>query len=605
MPVAQEIVTTLISSVVIPFGLFITLLIVRAISHLWYVGLNRRPLPVVVNDISLRFDALAAENSNADQPRRPERLLAVPGLLRDYVAADPPLSRQLAPGVAVAVSPDILSAAPGTMQSGWSGALLTLVLPQKQAAYNIFVTPHRDAGSQFSAHVQVVKTPQQWIVASHTFAARTLTELVLLAGGFCMESVQLQPGFLRRTPRWEQWGSRGGYSFFRQAVRCQDSGDIAAAQQNYELASRMAPGNITLGVHRASMYEFQGRYSQAAMLYDALHGLWQKNIEVTYRAAAVRVDLVQDLLKDHGLTFIGGGANPSASGPAEPQNDKSGESEIITLAEALRLLAEAEHMFVVTADDLRFRRLVLKWLSTRLPRQRDIGERRYWMSWLRRDNSGQPLGLLRRSKRREYLKTVQVAREANKLLRFVIQTQIRSRSASGQVSAQAGTDTFDIDASVRSVLALIKKKRAGWLAHWEAACYFSRAAMAADLASPRNWRKIERQWRRNGSLGFPAAAESQSANWRACCEGIAIGEIGRVLRNPCNQLSPELLQTDPDMRRLHFALGNEMVRALIGSMPDHGPPMGEEPVRIHEPASGPVPASGQEPVRGHVPVQGM
>ncbi len=593
MTVAREVITTLISSVVIPFGLFITLLIVRVISRLWYVCLNRRPLPVVINDINLRREALVAGNPIADQPRRAERLLTMPGLLRDYVAADPPLSRQLAPGAAVAVSPDILSAAPGTMQSGWSGALLTLVLPQKQAAYNIFVTPHLDASSPFSANVQVVKTPQQWIVASKTFTARTLPELVLLAGGFCMESVQLQPGFLRRTPRWEQWGSRGGYSLFRQALRCQESGDIEAAQQNYELASRMAPGNITLGVHRASMYEFQGRYSQATQLYDALHRLWQKNIEVAYRAAAVRVDLVQDLLKDHVLAFIGPGASPGASGPAEPQNDKSGESEIITLAEALRLLAEADHLSVVTHDDLRFRRLVLQWLSTRLPRQRDIGERRYWMSWLRRDNSGQPLGLLRRSKRREYLKTVQVAREANKLLRFVIQTQIRSRAASSQINAQAGTDTFDIDASVRSVLALIKKKRAGWLAHWEAACYFSRAAMAADLASPRNWRKIERQWRRNGSLGFPATAGSQSANWRACCEGIAIGEIGRVLRNPCNQLNPELLQTDPDMKRLHFALGDEMVRALIGPMPDHGPPTGKEPVR------------GREPLRGHVPIQGM
>jgi hypothetical protein len=461
MTIAQEVMTTLISSVVIPFGLLITLLIVRAISHLWYVGLNRRPLPVVVHDIGHRREALAADNSIADQPRRAERLLGMPGLLRDYVAADLPLSHQLAPGVAVAVSPDILSAAPGTMQSGWSGALLTLVLPQKQAAYNIFVTPHPDARSQFSASVQVVKTPQQWIVASKTLAARTLTELVLMAGGFCMESVQLQPGFLRRTPRWEQWGSRGGYSLFRQAVLCQESGDIEAAQQNYELAGRMAPGNITLGVHRASMYEFQGRYSQAALLYDALHCLWQKNIEVTYRAAAVRIDLAQDLLTDHGLAFIGPGASPSTPGTAKPQNDKSGESEIIALAEALRLLDEAEHRLVVTADDLRFRRLVLKWLTTRLPRQRDIGERRYWMSWLRRDNSDQPLGLLRRSKRREYLRTVQVAREANKLLRFVVQSQIQSRAASSQINAQTVPDTFDIDASVRSVFALIKKKRPG------------------------------------------------------------------------------------------------------------------------------------------------
>jgi hypothetical protein len=203
MTVAQDASATLIMAVFTPFGLFITLLVVRAMSYLWYVGLNRRALPVVVNDIGLRREALTADNMAADQARRAECLLDLPGLLREYVAADPPLSRQLAPGVAVAVSPDIPSATPGTMQSGWSGALLTLVLPQKQAACNIFVTPHLDA-SQLRANVQVVKTPEQWIVATKTFTASTFAELVFLAGGYCMESVQLQPGFLRRTPRWEQ-----------------------------------------------------------------------------------------------------------------------------------------------------------------------------------------------------------------------------------------------------------------------------------------------------------------------------------------------------------------------------------------------------------------
>jgi hypothetical protein len=325
------------------------------------------------------------------------------------------------------------------------------------------------------------------------------------------------------------------------------------------------------------MYEFQGRYSQAALLYDALHCLWRKNIEVTYRAAAVRVDLVQELLEHQDLAFGIPDASLSA-GPADPQNDDSAESKILPLQKALRLLGEAEDMFVVAAGDLRYRKVVLNWLSTRLPRQRDIGERRYWLSWLRRDNTIQPLGLLRRSKRREYLKTVQVAREANSLLRFIIQSEIWSREAGAHTSAHDGVDSFDIDASVRSVLALIKKKRAGWLAHWEAACYFSRAAMAAGVTCPRNWRKIERRWRRYGSLGFPYAA-GESRNWRECCEAMAIGEIGRVLRNPCNKLNPELLQTDPDMKRLHEALGNEMVRALIGPTPDHEPIQHQVPVR--------------------------
>jgi hypothetical protein len=136
-------------------------------------------------------------------------------------------------------------------------------------------------------------------------------------------------------------------------VLCQENGDAEATNKNYELASRMAPGNITLGVHRASMYEFQGRYSQAALLYDALHCLWRKNIEVTYRAAAVRVDLVQELLEHQDLAFGIPDASPS-NGPADPQNDDSAESKILQLRKTLRLLGEAEDMFVVAAGDLRY-----------------------------------------------------------------------------------------------------------------------------------------------------------------------------------------------------------------------------------------------------------
>ena len=54
---------------------------------------------------------------------------------------------------------------------------------------------------------------------------------------------------------------------------CQETGNTDAAHRNYQLASRMAPGNIKLGMHWASMYEHQGLFSQAALLYDVLHYL--------------------------------------------------------------------------------------------------------------------------------------------------------------------------------------------------------------------------------------------------------------------------------------------------------------------------------------------
>lgn len=46
----------------------------------------------------------------------------------------------------------------------------------------------------------------------------------------------------------------------------------------------------------------------------------------------------------------------------------------------------------------------------------------------------------------------------------------------------------------------------------------------------------------------------------------ATAEIGRVLRNPCNQLNPELLHKDPDMRPLDDAFKASTVRVLIGRL---------------------------------------
>ena len=176
--------------------------------------------------------------------------------------------------------------------------------------------------------------------------------------------------------------------------------------------------------------------------------------------------------------------------------------------------------------------------------------RRYWASWLRRDSFRQPLILLRRSKRYEYVNAIKVAILANEVLHLLLDGE--------------PNETFDIDRSIESLTKLIKRKRIGWLAHWTAACYFSRAAEAAELVTPRAWEKYERRFRAFGSpLSAPAGS---STSWQECCEEMAIGEIGRVLRNPCNQLNPALFHTDPDMRRLHNAFKAGAVRVLIGPL---------------------------------------
>lgn len=535
MTIAHDALNSFAIAVVIPLSLFISLLIVRGLSYLWYGTARGRPLPVVVHGLHTEGgDGKDGLGDNGSLPaNRSDALKGLPAMLRAYISADPPLSGQVAPGVASAASPVIPSAAPTNPQAGWAAVLTELVLPQKQAAYEIHLT-RLAAGPDSSVSVSIVRTPQQSMVASAVFNEGTLDELTFQIGGFCIERIQLQPAFLRRTPRWEHWGDRGGYGLFRLALWHQEKDDYPKAHAAYEEASLRSLGNIRLAVHRASLYELQKEYDEARKIYDALHCLWKQNIELTFRAATVRVNLV------HQLVSLRAKAESAADSPGT-------QSEINILNEAAILLKEA-------TKDLRFAYILGRWLRARLPRRRDIGERRYWLSWLRRDAFRQPLVLLRRSRRYEYLNAVKVSRLADEILRNLVENKKVARS--------------DADDSFRAVTRIIRKKRVGWLAHWLAACYFSRAAQAADLMEP-----DQKLWERLGRKStLSLSLDPQPDNYRALCEVMAIGEIGRVFRNPCNQLNPELLYNDPDMIPLHNVFKGGMVKVLIGPVRWETPP---------------------------------
>jgi hypothetical protein len=63
----------------------------------------------------------------------------------------------------------------------------------------------------------------------------------------------------------------------------------------------------------------------------------------------------------------------------------------------------------------------------------------------------------------------------------------------------------------------------------------------------------------------------QLDEWKRYCSQLAIRELGRVLRNPCNQLDTTLLSEDPDMVRLNAAAGGRSVAVLAGLGPLHEP----------------------------------
>lgn len=65
-----------------------------------------------------------------------------------------------------------------------------------------------------------------------------------------------------------------------------------------------------------------------------------------------------------------------------------------------------------------------------------------------------------------------------------------------------------------------------------------------------------------------ASREGAPITWIQYWEERAVGEIGRVLRNPCSQLDTRLLHADPDMIPLQHAFKGRAVASLVGLLID-------------------------------------
>jgi tetratricopeptide (TPR) repeat protein len=511
-------VNALITAAALPIGALVSLLVARSLSTAWYVLVSRRPLPIVIHPLTFEH------NFREFVRGQPESLLELPSRIRDFISTDPTLTRHLAPGPINPTSPQIPSSAPdpgGT--SGWAAQLLNLVYPQRRAAFNVHLIPEVGGPGQIAVGVQVVRSPREVLISAQSFRERDVAELALTVGAFCVEAVMEQSAMLRRTPRWEHW-SGGGYSAFRRAVHHQQAGRFTRARHHYEEAGRRSPGNARLALYNGSLYELRKDYRRAAYVYDAIHCLWRQNVDVMYRLAAARMNHAQN-----------GGATD--------------------VEERIRIVRSACSVLDSAIANLSLVQVWRRLLRTFRPRRRDLGERRYWFAWLRPDDYRRPLVLLRRSKRFEYTRALQIAREGNELLALLLEQHMREPTEE---------DREAVHRSWRRVTALVRARRIGWLAHWSAACYFSRATLLPPQLVPEwegEWRRVQRSMMTRGQS---LVEIDQVHAWKTYCEVVAIGELGRVLRNPCNQLNTDLLKSDPDMQRLHGALKGQLVAVLAG-----------------------------------------
>jgi hypothetical protein len=513
--ILAQAVQALLAATLLPLGLLLSLSLVRLMSVVQRAVARFKPLPIVVHPLNFEH------NMREFVTKQPPEMLELPSRVRDFISQDVTLRENLAPGPVSPIAPALSSVAPSdSSQNSWAHHLLELLYPRIQPAYNLILVPEVP-NDGIALGAQIVETPKNRLVAARSFTAATISDLVLEIGSFCVENVLEQPGVLRRSPRWEHW-SRGAYAEFRRAYVYQEAGEVDTAHAFYERAAALAPGNARIALHHASLHEGIGEFRKAATTYNAASCLWRQNIDMTYRLSAATINYVLTRPDLPPLT-------------------------------ARRLILQANQALKGAQRRIAPWHLLKRVARTIHPRWRDPGERRYWYAWLRPDPYRSPLKLLRRSKGHEYRAALTVANSSNAILLY---------TAAGGAHCPKDPDPAVL---WRIITQVVDKKRSGWLAHWSAACFFSRAMELPIEHQPEEylWRSDARRVSRASLSRFKLAfddleIDQSEPDWQRYCSERAIAELGRVVRNPCNQLDRQLLEKDPDMQRLRKASGQHV-----------------------------------------------
>jgi hypothetical protein len=462
--------------------------------------------------------------------------------LLSYLSFDDLGGYVIAPGADGAAAPGV----PAESQEPIP-ALLRVAFPP-EPAYRVDVTwpgPSR-GGDVMQATVRISRTPGDRIVASRSFTAESTDALIEAVGSYCVIFLLSQPSIVRSTPRWERWNQDfTGYLHYRRGLDIERSESerttsLAAyceALEHFDRAARIDPANVRVQLHRGTLLELTGAHDEAVKLYTKCCRLWPEHIEMLYRLSTSYKEVA----------------------------DSNALKNIAAPIELLRL-------------QLSHQRLWRAWLQTWHPSHWNPGERAYWRSWTRL----RPWD--RVSKRTAYLRAVDVAELVLKLTLLVPQ-RTRTGIAAPPVAEDGQQQVLDLLGGLAALLLRAdhrlpmerllrpaqagpqgsaavdhahipvyenkhyRRRATGWLAMFNAACFFSLAI----------WLPPEY---------VPAGITPEE--WRRCCAQAAIHELGLIHRDPRNALDPGWIARDPDLEPLRQTeIGKEWM-AFIGLRPARG-----------------------------------
>jgi tetratricopeptide (TPR) repeat protein len=535
MRITTQLLNSLADAFTAPLLLAVGLAILIGLLRLSSVGRllmkrGRRPLVIQVE-----YGAAGIEGG--------ENYGVLDARLLSYLCFDGLGSYVIAPGANGAAAPSVAAESLEPVS-----ALMRFAFPV-ESAYRVDVTWPGKSGDDemLRATLRISRTPGDRIMASRSFAEETTQALVEAIGSYCVIFLFSQPSILRSTPRWERWNQDYiGYLHYRLGLRVErrDGAPTTSldgyreALEHFDRAARIDPANMLVQLHRGTLLELIDARSEAEALYRRCSALWPEHIEVLYRLCISHKEVA----------------------------DGAGLAEKMDLIDTFR-------------SKLSYRHLWGAWLRTWRPGHWNPGERRYWRSWI-------SLRLWDRvSKRTSYLRAVAIAELVVELSLLAPQRNGANDPGpeAGRLPALEGTEKVtDLLAKLAAVLlrpgripaterllrpvpagprlpvttdpALIpgyggrhyRRRPTGWLAMFNAACFFSRAIWLPPQYLPDGFTPEE---------------------WRRCCAQACIHELGLIHRDPRNTLDPNWMARDPDLEPLRQTDVGQAWMAFIGFRP--------------------------------------
>jgi tetratricopeptide (TPR) repeat protein len=514
-------------------------LVLRAASWVWYLTRQRGRRPLVIR---MDFE----KEGQADDVKR----TALSGKLLAYLAADGHGDYVIAPGGGGRAAPRVAAEALEP-DKGWETFLLRLAVT-REPSYVVDATWSEPGvtATEHNAVVRISRVPGDRVVASRSFTEESNDDLVKAVGCFCIAFFRDQPQIKRNTPRWERWSEDiNGYRAYREGLfhqkRVLSSRPIARSPKRYRIAlsyfheaARIEPGNLLVQLHRASLLELMHQYDRAVDIYEKCSTLWPDHIETKYRLHNARKNARMPVVPD----------------------------ELLTNLQSLK-------------RQLLLRNLAKAWFLTYRLWRWNPGERKYWASWLQvrlprrvtkraayrhaisvsvliaklSSQLGQPAKDSSRVQTRELMK--QLAKEIRGKSKESAYARLLYPEGEHRVDGEK-RHSHDFHAELKNAARINpqysreRRRNIGWLAHFNAACFFSLAMKLPKSQLPEDFSEDD---------------------WKDDCARAAILEIGILVRDPRSALEPDWLGTDNDLEPLRTSrIGKEWLQ-FVGLNPARPP----------------------------------